>query len=108
MSTIKLDWQPASPPPTKDDLPVAIWYPNSKEMGVSYHSVAGFEGYQWAHLSVEPPEEPEEEAEADPLSEWRFAWGIREAMLAASNAPSAEAARRWFNDRFLEVMEANK
>jgi hypothetical protein len=101
MSTIKLDWQPASPPPTKDDLPVAIWYPNSKEMGVSYHSVAGFEGYQWAHLSVEPPEE---EA-PDPLAAYGYARGIREAVIAASNAPSADAARRWFSDRFIEVIE---
>jgi hypothetical protein len=102
---IKLDWNYQAAP-LAHDFPIAVSYGKTIEVFASYYNLS--ERRPWARLRIAPPEEPEEEAEADPLSEWRFAWGIREAMIAASNAPSADAARRWFNDRFLEVMEANK
>ena len=41
----------------------------------------------------------------DPLADTPVILAVREAMIAASNAPSADAARRWFSDRYLEVME---
>jgi hypothetical protein len=99
---IKLDWQPASTTPTTDDLPVVTWYPNSREMGVAHYTVKGLEGFQWARLRIAPPEEKVEVR--DPLADTPVILAIREAMIAASNAPSADAARRWFSDRYLEVM----
>jgi len=99
---IKLDWNYHAVP-LAHDFPIAVWYGNSVEIFASYYDQN--ERRPWARLRIAPPEEPEAEAEADPLSEWRYALGIREAMIAASNAPSADAARRWYNDRFLEVMK---
>jgi len=59
-------------------------------------------------LPPNPDDTPKVEAEAkgespDPLQTWPVVMAVREAMIAASNAPSADAARRWFNDRFLEI-----
>jgi hypothetical protein len=101
---IKLDWQPRGSVPTAEDYPLFYHYDSAGLVYCPHPSTTGSEGkYPWARLRIAPPEEAE--AEADPLSEWRYALGIREAMIAASNAPSADAARRWYNDRFLEVMK---
>jgi hypothetical protein len=100
---IKLDWNYQAVP-LAHDFPIAVSYGNGVEVFTSFYDLA--ERRPWARLRIAPPEEPKEEK--DPLGEWRFALGIREAIIAASNAPSADAARRWFNDRFLEVMEELK
>jgi len=103
---IKLDWNYQAAP-LAHDFPIAVSYGKTIEVFASYYNLS--ERRPWARLRIAPPEEQaEEEAEADPLSDWGFALAVREAVIAASNAPSADAARRWFNDRFLEVMEANK
>jgi hypothetical protein len=86
------------------DLLDAFNWGETKEGGDFWSEV--HQGLTGTPHDVAPPEEPKEEK--DPLGEWRFALGIREAIIAASNAPSADAARRWFNDRFLEVMEELK
>jgi hypothetical protein len=85
------------------DLLDAFNWGETKEGGDFWSEV--HQGLTGTPHDVAPPEEPEAEAEADPLSEWRYALGVREAMIAASNATSAEQARRWYNDRFLEVMK---
>jgi len=104
---IKLDWQPRGSVPAAEDYPLFYHFDSAGLVYCPHPTTTGSERkYPWARLRIAPPEEPKEEK--DPLGEWRFALGIREAMIAASNAPSADAARRWFNDRFLEVMEELK
>jgi len=88
------------------DLLDAFNWGETKEGGDFWSEV--HQGLTGTPHDVAPPED--KEAEADPLA---TRWGpgyaaVREAMIAASNATSAEQARRWFNDRFLETMEANK
>jgi hypothetical protein len=105
---IKLDWQPASTTPTTDDLPVAVFYPSMRTVCVYSDTVKGLDGLQWAQVRFAAPDEQPEAKEArpadDPLNDTPVILAIREAMIAASNATSAEQARRWFNDRYLEVM----
>ena len=97
---IKLDWNYHAVP-LAHDFPIAVWYGNAGvEFFTSFYDLN--ERRPWARLRIAPPEEKVEAR--DPLADTPVILAIREAMIAASNAPSADAARRWFNDRYLEVM----
>ncbi len=104
---IKLDWQPRGSVPTAEDYPLFYHYDSAGLVYCPHPTTTGSEDkYPWARLRIAPPEE-KDEAEVpspDPLNDTPVILAIREAMIAASNATSAEQARRWFNDRYLEVM----
>lgn len=100
-----LVWKTWPQKPTLADLPIVV---STSEVDIhSYSSmVPTWLGERplkppayWA--IIRPPHDAEEEEEEDPLKPFGYIAAVRDAVIASSNADSADHAKRIFNETFL-------
>jgi hypothetical protein len=103
-----LVWKTWPQKPTLADLPIAVSTSDS-----DIHSYSSMiptwlserpltPPAYWAPLR--PPHDAEEEEE-DPLKLYGYIAAVRDAVIASSNADSADHAKRIFNETFLEEIK---